>query len=321
MQNLLKNFIVAADEVWRLQNGTDPECKLFQGVMEFGHYGGRVQPTNTRQGTYALTPSGLFLASVNTNDPKQMAAMLERALEKWKTLSREERLRSNETPGVEEAKRAENLYPEDGLVLRVFCRDLPREQQAMRPNDWRKDAWNQDYAWFKKAEARQFVATDPVEGATHEVPRGLVIRLARANFVDIVRGQSYPYDEKAIESANLVSRVEKVDGDLVTIRMAGETRTNQTGNWSINGFQDMGKPSPQTRGVETKILGFAKFNLRTAKFTEFSLVALGTRWGATQYNGRADDLGPAPIGFAAVLAGGTSAERVAPSHFWVYGWR
>src|SRR5437016_2231892 len=86
---LIPNFIPVADEVNRLQSGRDPECRLFQKVAEQGHYGGR---PGTRQGTYAATPSGILLASINSNDPARVAAMLERALAKWETLSRAERL-------------------------------------------------------------------------------------------------------------------------------------------------------------------------------------------------------------------------------------
>jgi hypothetical protein len=34
-----------------------------------------------------------------------------------------------------------------------------------------------------------------------------------------------------------------------------------------------------------------------------------------------DDLGPAPLGFACVLAGNTPAERLAPLFLDAYGWR
>jgi hypothetical protein len=50
-------------------------------------------------------------------------------------------------------------------------------------------------------------------------------------------------------------------------------------------------------------------------------VAVGTRWGGTQYNGRGRDLAPAPFGAVLSLAGESRAERVAPEHFRGYGWR
>ena len=70
VKELMASFVAVADEVGRLQRGTDAESKLFQGFCEQGHYGGRTQPTNTRQGIYAIAPSGRFLASINSTNPE-----------------------------------------------------------------------------------------------------------------------------------------------------------------------------------------------------------------------------------------------------------
>ena len=51
---------------------------------------------------------------------------------------------------------ADTGYPEDGLVLEAVARDLPRVADR-RPDDWRKIAWNFDYAWFTRDEARAMV--------------------------------------------------------------------------------------------------------------------------------------------------------------------
>src|SRR5438270_2045483 len=111
----MPKFVPVADEVARLQRGNDPECKLFQKIAEQGHYGGRSFPSATRQGTYAAAPSGILLASVNSNDPTRIATMLKVAMAKWETLSREQRLLPEDpqaaTQGV---KRAERLYPKGG---------------------------------------------------------------------------------------------------------------------------------------------------------------------------------------------------------------
>ena len=46
------------------------------------------------------------------------------------------------------------------------------------------------------------------------------------------------------------------------------------------------------------------------------LVAAGPRWGATQFNGRYDDEGPAGMGVLFTLA--PSEDRVAPAYHWAY---
>jgi hypothetical protein len=94
----------------------------------------------------------------------------------------------------------------------------------------------------------------------------------------------------------------------------------QEGDWSIRGYRDMNRPSRQERGLEMKLLGSARFDRRKGRFVGFELVAVGTRWGGTQYNGRGNDLAPAPFGAVLSLAGESRAERVAPEHFHGYGW-
>ena len=80
MRELAAKFIPAADEVGRLQSGRDAECRLFQKVAEQGHYAGRTRPSSTRQGTYATTADGTFLASWNNNNPRVVARKLREAL-------------------------------------------------------------------------------------------------------------------------------------------------------------------------------------------------------------------------------------------------
>jgi hypothetical protein len=306
-----------ADEVHRLQRGQDAECNLFQKVAEQGHYGGRKYPTDTRQGTYTATPSGILLASVNTNDPRRMEQMLKSALEKWKTIPREERI-LKESPENQPTNRTERFYPQGGLVLKVISRDLPRENVKA---DWRANAWNQDFAWFKKEEARQFLPEQPKRNETYTVPASFVQRLARSHFVDNVRGQTSSYPENAVEKAVMNATVQRVQGQVVTLKLQGETRTVLKGTWPVRGYEDMTKPTPQERGMELSLLGSAKYDLKLERFVEFELLAVGKRWGGTQYNGRGDDLASAPIGFVMQLAGHTPAERVAPEHFWSYGWQ
>ena len=65
-----------------------------------------------------------------------------------------------------------------------------------------------------------------------------------------------------------------------------------------------------------KLVGRARYDIESSRFTHFELVALGTRWGGTQYNGRADDLDPAPMGVAFTIS--KSKLRVAPASIWKY---
>jgi hypothetical protein len=316
---LVAKFIPAADEVGRLQSGDDAECRLFQKVAEQGHYAGRTRPSSTRQGTYATTADGLLLTSWNNNNPRVVAGKLREALQKWERLKAEGRTPSGDVRlDAARLDRSDRFYPEGGLVLRVNTRDLPREtpQEGLLA-----DAWNQDFAWFTREEARRFLPERSEPGQTHEVPRALVERLARFHLLDNVRGQTSPFPARAVREASLTSRVTEVDGDVVVLCLEGRTRAEQEGRGRPAAIRDMDLPGPQERGLETRMLGFARFDLREGRFVGFEVVAVGTRWGGTQYNGRGDDPGPAPFGVVLSLAGDAHSDHVAPEHFWGYGWR
>lgn len=289
-------------------------------MAEYGHYGGRTAPTATRQGTYALTPSGKFLASINSNDPKQMSAMLRRALDAWNVMSREDRLGpADPLMEISGSARFERFYPVNGLVLRVLSRDIARDSRA---NDWRASAWNLDYAWFNETEARQFMSYEtPKAGQVHQVPAALSRRLTRLNFVDNVRGQTSHFEESQIKTSEITTTVTEIKGKDVFLKITGKSAAVASGTWSVNGFRDMNSPSQQTRGIELGLIGKATYDTLARKFTAFEVVAAGTRWGATQYNGRHDDPGPAPIGYLVTKAGDSAQEKVAPTFWWAYPWR
>lgn len=309
--------MVSADEVARLQNGSDPECKLAQKVFEQGHYAGRTQPTNTRQGTYATAPSGVMLASINSNDPKAMADMLRRALNKWNSMSQTERMLGVD-PGKQKAevRRGETQFPADGLALRVFSRDLPRKQAS----DWRSSAWNQDYAWFTRAEVRSMLPEKLTAGQKIRAPQAIIDRLAKFNFVDNVRGQTMAYNDLDLKERWLEVEVVRVGSGVAVLRLNGRSLAESEGRWSVAGYRDMNNPENRKRSMSLELKGNARFDVAAGKFTQFDMLALGTRFGGTQYNGRHGDLDPVPIGFALGLAGAKASERVAPSYFYAYRW-
>lgn len=238
-------------------------------------------------------------------------------------MTKEERLRADDPrTWASQLQRPERLYPEGGLVLRVVVRDLPRdreEEHSREPNDWRSTAWNQDFAWFRRDEALTLVPPSPKVGSTAALLESATRRFVRAHLIDTVRGQSPPYGEKAIQRAMLQTEVLTITDERIRLRITGEAFVEEEGTWAINGFQDRNNPQQRKRGVDLKFLGYAEFDRRTGRFVSLDVVALGTRWGGTQYNARADDLTPAPIGFLLTLA--DSTDRVAPANWWVYDWR
>jgi hypothetical protein len=310
--------VLAADEVYRLQSGKDPECRFFQRFAEEGHYAGRTRPSKTRQGIYAVTGGGQFLASLNSNDPQQVANMMRRALIRWGEMDPQQRGPTQPDPQRRTwIRRPEQQYPDGGLVLHVFSRDLPREGV---PTDWRGRAWNQDFAWFRADEMTELLPDATQIGARRDIPHHLLRRLARAHLVDNVRGQTIPYEEEHIKSAEWSSEIIDVDDDRITIRLTGHSRCEAKGSWPVAGFQAADSPSLQNRGFDAVLLGIAQFDRHNRRFVTFHMVALGDRWGGTQFNGRHQDLAAAPIGIAFTLAGDSPADQIAPALLHAYGW-
>lgn len=289
VQELAKKFVAAADEVnvilW--QRGKQ-EAELFRKFSAEGHY------KKPWQGIYAATPSGKLLGSTNQRDARVVADMLRSALEKWSALEKKDRLLP-EAPSKDAG--GQSLYPDGGLVLQVFSRDLPRKDGGETRGFW-AGAWNEDYAWFTKDEARSLLPASREPGARQPAPERLARRLAKCHLIDNVRGEAYPFDEADVKRAEMSLVVDRLDGDVVHFLIEGATRAEHGDH-----------------GYESKLLGRASYDLKADKFTRFDLVAAGTRWGHRSRTGaRQGDLDPAPLGIAFRLAATTDgADRVPPA--------
>ena len=313
VQQAARAFVPVADEVSRLQRDQEPDCKFFQGFCELGHYGGKTKPSNTRQGIYAVTPSGRFLASCNTREPDVVLAMLAKARKAWDAMPPAQRRATDAALDPSAIRRFEQLRPTDGLVLRVYSRDLPRQKVTA---GWRGQAWNQDHAWFRRDEALAMVPEAEV-GAERPFPDDALLRLARVHLVDNVRGQTMAHGPQHVVERRLTARTVAVDGDLQSILLDGAVRIERVGTWATRGY---GPDSAQRLGFDARLLGAAKFDRKAQRFVEWKLLAVGMRHGATEFNGRQDDFGPAPMGVAFALQP-DDAAAVAPSMHWAYGWK
>jgi hypothetical protein len=329
LQELSAQVIPTADMIERpgksLEDGTNFESRLVQKIKQ------QANDLATYQGVFMATPNGMLLAGSHEaiHDARKVEKLLRQGLEKWVKLSPAERLMSREVFAKAVADMAEvdakSLYPQDGLVLSVICRDLPRSPKPSTSPS--RNAYNVDYAWFRKGEARAFVPEKPAKGARQDVPRDLVDRLARFHFVDLVRGHTASFPQKAVERAELSAEVIEVKDSLVSLSYKGRTRTSEVhdgvhieGKWNA---KSPGIPEPQTRGIDARLVGRAVYDLKADRFVSFELVGQSERWGGNAYNGRLDerDFGPAPLGFVLKLAGDSPAEGVAPMFFRSYGWK
>lgn len=246
---------------------------------------------------------GELLASINTRDADQFLAMVNEGLEKWR------RRPASPPPDIPETYEPDPwidwTYPRGGLVLKVVVRDLPR---AAGEIDGRH---NIDFAWFTEDEARSLVPADPQPRQSYAAPAFFAKRIATCHLIDTVRGQCPRWKEEHIRKAEITFTVESATPDRIHLRLEGEVRNEAEPTFDVNPFSGQAVDKP--RGVDLSLLGYAAFDRQQGAFETFDLAAAGNRWGFTTYNGRFDDPGPAPIGFAFEIASREPIDRTPPA--------
>lgn len=305
---MAQRFVPAADEVWRLQRGSDADCLFFQKMVNGGK---PITDKGTRQGIWVGTAGGVLLARINSNNADKVLATLEKGWEAWEVLS-EEQKRLPEEVGLEARHRWENSRPYGGLVLERVVRDVPVEGESgsepIKP-------WNIDYAWFTAEEARGWLPADPQPGDVHAVPMVSALRLARFHLVDNVRGQTLPFAEEEVLQADFEVEVARRDGARVLVEIRGATDAEAADEWLLG--ESLWMPNQvHPHGLQTRIYGQALFDLTQNAFVEFELVALGRRWGRTVMNGRGRNQDPGLIGFHLTLA--PEKPAIAPTFIVLY---
>ena len=307
MVTLTKPFIPAADEVGELESGKDAASRLYQKIATR-----HIRGLRTSQGTYILTPSGILLSSRHSIKEDELAEYLEKGLDKYKQLSKKERLGT----ATRESRKSSSLYPEDGLVLSLVLRKFYSRKPVGRAAIGVVES-NRDFAWYKKEEAEQFLPSTPEKSDTHEVPRNLVERLARYHFTDTVRAFADPYPARCVKEARLTATVLEVQSGVVTLRYDGTVHSEQDDTPRFGLTRERGRlPRRPERSFQADLLGYATFDQEKKRFTEFELVALGTQQGGGE-RGSKDRV---TMGVALTLAEDTPVERVEPFHLELYRW-
>jgi hypothetical protein len=312
-----RHFIPVAENCSYLQRQQDAKGEFFRLVAEQGHYAGRTQPSATRQGIYACTAEGRFLASINTRQAEPMRGMMREALQRW----REEPADAGQPDSLapyQADPRTPHGYPEGGLVLKLYTRDLPRAVDT-RPDDWRRDAVNYDHAWFTREEAESLLPPGARVGARFPVPAAIVRRLARFHLLDNVRGETPLWREDEVRSAEMTLEVAAASSENVELHLEGAVQNIARGAWAVHPFVE---PLPDTeRGFDCRLRGFLTWDRSQARIVRFDLLAMGMRWGGSEHNIRRDDLEPAPMGVAFELAGSQPADRTPPQGISPGYWR
>lgn len=247
----------------------------------------------TKQGIYMMGPNGEYLegAHASSGHADRLAKRLERALDRWRELSREQDYANRPVPGVRTIAPPE--VAEAPLGLRVFMRDLPRGDgddsgRRIRDEDRRGRSWMHftEWAWNQKwlvvERPRELVTTsrEPVA-----IDDATARRIARNAFVDNVRGQNPAWRDEDVRKLELTMRLVETRGDVATIEYEGRADLRRDG-----------------RAYAPTVFGSATWNTADEEFLSFRLVAVGTRRGAARFNQRGADREPAPMGVLVELA-------------------
>lgn len=235
----------------------------------------------SHQGIYICAPSGKLLARQNTLNADKALALMERGWQAWSELPPEDRF-LEDAAAVRPSHRWEFSFPAKGLVLVAFNRDLPADGSCERTLHGRG---NRDHAWFNAEEAREWLPRDLGVGSRVQLPAPLVERLVRFHLVDNVRGQVGPFAREEVADSRVEIEVVAGDEASVEVVIRGHTRAESDGVWKMGENDWKNFPCPP-RGVETTLLGTARFDRTTQEFSRFELVAVGESWGGLGLNGR-----------------------------------
>ncbi len=309
MRGRLGAFVLATDEVWRLQGGrdvtewranggTDPECIAFQEMAAGGHYG---PGAGSKQGIYVCTGAGELLGSINSNSPQNVVRMLDAALAKWGRLGAGERRKEHGKSAPE--ARFEWAWPKGGMALRVTMRYLPQDDD---PGRERSRSYNHDHAWFSSEEAQRFVPEKLEVGAERVLEDVLFQRIARLHLVDAVRGETRPFDR--VEGEIRVEVIAVDDGG-VDLKLSG--RAVGRGEQPRRGlFRPL--------GIKAELLGRARYSRKDERFVSLEFVGKGVRWAESRRRRRWRS-SVRPIGWHFALAPEPShGVRIAPTQIRQY---
>ena len=289
-----KEFVTVADEVYMLypedpenlnRVKDSPDHQLFKRYGEAMPKGDWNHP-GTKQGIYMMGPDGEYLegkfaASGNAAD---VLRRLLRALERWETLKKEKGYANKPVPAVEWSP---PLGVSGDLILRVNIRDLPRgpgDKSGARIHEvpgnvevwpeYVKWAWNEN--WIGLPDACAFV---PSGVGSEQVDAAVVSRICQEVLVDNVRGQAQTWKPNEVMESSITMRRLSVSAGVHKISYTGKVRM-----------------AAGSRGYDASLYGEGEWNASKGAFESFEIVVMGMRRGASRFNRRENDSGPAPMG-------------------------
>jgi hypothetical protein len=294
VQALCRNFVCTTAEVWTLATGNSPASQWF-------HAAGGPSAGGAAHGLYLFGPDGQNLGFQFISRPKEpVVALITSALAKWDALVKEKGYKPLPIPPVKPGPTWPELAAKSGLFLYVVGRDLPRD----KPDERRM--WNHQFLDLSASQARDFLPAGGVQKGM--VGEATARMLARKYLCDFTKGNNSGYkSDAAVQSVAISTEVISSSGNLVTVRLHGEARTEE----ASDGYDAKSSPPqlmiygdhrvdvPGVYGFDCTLHGKAVVDTQANRFAYFELVAVGTRRGGRDKN----DYQPAPMGVLFMLEG------------------
>lgn len=245
----------------------------------------------TKQGIYMIGPNSEYLEGkfAAAGAPRDIEARMRRALARWEDIRQQKGYANQPVPKANTAAMPPEVEGKP-LVLRVSLRDLPKgpgddagrrygpQDATNQPwPDFTKWAWNQN--WIAFDQPGIFV---PRGSSFASIDSRAVRRLAREALVDNVRGQAPHWNDRDIQVADLQMRLL----DRSTAEYRGRLVMSAGG-----------------RSYAPTLYGQGRLDGKGG-LTSLEIVAIGQRSGASRFNMRDRDKGPAPMGIVLTMQGG-----------------
>ncbi|MGD1979853.1 MAG: hypothetical protein PVJ98_10690 [Akkermansiaceae bacterium] len=286
IQKVASEFVCVIEETfflyppdWMKDPPNPAATRLFQKYVENSPKGLFPAKTSTYQGLYCMTANGGFLSGKFARQNRRQAMdTLQGALGKWRPEVERKGISPQKVPTNRLAMYGGEEIRPGGLKLEVVYRDFPRGEVRRPGNAQFPNPYNMGWFDFSPSEAASFVTGKKEKVA---IPDRVFRKLATSRFKDAVRGQMQDWKKGDLKKGALFVRLLSSKGSTHVYALEGEAFL-QSGDLS---FAPM-------------LTGEFSFNTRTREFTSFKMIAAGQRTGKGAANGRATDLGPAPMGIS-----------------------
>jgi hypothetical protein len=254
--------------------------------------------SQTAQGYYAFSAAGDYYGSINTHDPDQVLAILDRARKAF-AAKPPAKVQLRET-----SLGPESALPAGALVLRVFSRILPLPEGLGELQRRRNGQLGRDHLWLLKEDA-EAILSKLRDAEEADAPDALSRRLCRFHLTDNVRGESDLWGPDEIKKRSFkVSRVARTE-TLLTVKLTGSYAMRMTG------IQVEGRDKKSEMGLEGVLEGILEIDPTRRVFKDAKIHASAAGWGASTFTPD-EPPGRFPIQFAMVVASDDVAKQVAP---------